>query len=217
MFFCLFAIFSVTPMWGQQEEQCQYLFPDFQNGRVVLKDGTTATAQLNYSLISNRFIFIDTADKNQIQELVDPSVIGNIIIGSRIFHLDPAGMAIETVQAERPMIFARYSGKSTDRGQESGYGGRSSTSSIKSISALHGSGMVYNLKGDDRWVVTGVDKEYQVERNGKMKRFSVLKQFLKIYPKQNEEAIKKFIDDNSIDFSSVEQVIELCNYAESLD
>jgi hypothetical protein len=217
MMLCLATICSVASLRGQQDGQQQYLFPEFQNSRVGFKDRTSTTAQINYSLVSNLFVFIDKADNDLIKELINTEEIGYILIGSRTFQIGPQGEAIEVVQSQNPIILARYTGKAIDRGQESGYGGRSQTAAIKSVSSMQTGGRVYSLKGDDRWIVSGVDKEYRVEREGKMKKFSNLNQFLKLYPKQNKVAIEKFASGNSIDFDSVEQVIELCNYAESLE
>jgi hypothetical protein len=213
----LLVLLSSTSAWAQQEGQQQYLFDEFQNGRVAFKNGITATSRLNYSLISNLFVFIDTDDEDQIKEIANVESIGTITVGSRMFQVSPTGEAIEMVQFQNPIVLACYTGESTDRGQTTAYGGRSQTAAIRSVGSLHSGGRAYNLRGDDRWVVTGIDKEYQVERGGRMRTFSVLNQFLKIYPKQNREAIERFAVDNAVDFNSVEKVVELCNYAESLD
>ncbi len=151
------------------------------------------------------------------KELGEITQLDSITIGGRVFTVTRRGEASEKVQYENPVIFVEYTGKSKDRGQRSTYGGRSQIASIKSVSQIRSYGNTYDLVGDDRWIVTGVYKTYRVEREGKMKKFSNLRQFLKIYPSQHTEAIKEFIDSNAIAFDSVEQVIKLCNYAEYLD
>jgi hypothetical protein len=216
----LTTIASVISASGQEvaREQQQYLFPEFQDARVVLKNGTSGNTKLNYSLVTNRFVFIDAADNNLIKEFSNPSQIGTITIGNRTFQPAPGGEAIEIVQFERPAIFVQYTGKSTDRGTKSAYGGRSNTSSIQSLDRIAGSGAIYRLEGDDRFIITGVDKIYQIGvGNNRMKSFVTLKQLQKIFPKKLTPAIEEYAVEKSIDFNSVEQVVDLCNYAVSLN
>lgn len=199
-----------------EEKALQYLFPEFQNGQVIFKDGRNFIVSLNFSLISNRFVFIDTHDDNIIKEFAQPEEIGIVKVGERIFQLNSKGEAMEVVRMENPRVLAQYKGKVTDRGKKSAYGGRSQTSAIESISSFQSGGISYKIEGDDRWIVTGIDKKYQVERDKKMKNFTTAKQFIKLYPKQHATAIEDYINTNHTDFDSVEQVIALCIYADSL-
>ncbi len=211
----LFLLFSAGMSWGQEKE-LPYLYPEFQNGRVVHKNGDVFDVQLNYSLISNTFIFIDTNDNNIEKEIDETEKISYITVGEHLFLINNQNETVEVVQYENPKVFVLYDGKLFDRGSETGYGGRVDTPAASSLSSHEVGGRSFQLKSD-RWVISGMDKEYQVEREGRMKRFANLKQFLKIYPRQNSAAIEAFIVDNAVDFDSVEQVIALCNYAESLD
>lgn len=212
----LLCIFCTATAWGE-EKQTQYLFPEFEHGQVLYKDGRTYNVPLNFSLVSNRFVFIDTSDDNTIKEFGEPGLIGSVKTGGRVFQINGKGEASEILQTENPVIMVEYKGKIVDRGRKGAYGGRSQTSSIDAYSSFQSGGLTYKLAGDDRWIINGVEKKYQVEYKGKMKRFSTEKQFLKIYPKQQSTAIREFIHNKSIDFTSVEQVMDLCNYAHSLD
>lgn len=212
---CLFCILGGITAVAQEGEK-QYLFPEFQKGQVLYKDGRVFNVDINYSLISNRFVFIDTHDENIIKEFGELDKVGVVKTGERIFTVSKKGEAGEIVQ-EKPRIIAEYRGKVTDQGKKAAYGGRSQTSSIDAISSFQSGGLSYRLEGDDRWVVSGIDKKYQVEYKNKMRNFSTPKQFTKIYPKEQTAAIEEFIKTKKIDFNSVEQVIELCNYADSLN
>jgi len=206
---------GIAPAIAQKGEK-QYLFPEFQKGQVLYKDGRAYNVDINYSLISNRFVFIDTHDNNVIKEFGELDKVGVVKTADRIFQISKRGEAGEIVQ-EKPRVIAEYKGKVTDQGKKSAYGGRSQTSSIDAISSFQSGGQSYRLEGDDRWVVTGIDKKYQVEYKNKMKSFATPKQFTKIYPKEHTAAIEEFIKTKKIDFDSVEQVIDLCNYADALN
>jgi len=202
--------------WGE-EKQAQYLFPEFQDGQVLYRDGRVFKVQLNFSLVSNRFVFIDTFDDNSIKEFAEVNMIGSVKTGDRVFQVNSKGEASEILKLKDPIILVEYRGKIVDRGRKAAYGGRSQTSSIDSYSSFQSGGLSYKLEGDDRWIISGVEKKYQVEHKGKLKKFSTIKQFLKIYPKQHTAALEEFIKNKNISLESVEQVMDLCNYANSLD
>ncbi len=143
--------------------------------------------------------------------------MANITVAGRTFLIVGQGEACEVVQFEKPKILAEYRGKFTDRGGQAAYGGRSQLASSSSFSSFESEGLVYQLEGDDRWIITGIEITYQVENKGRMRTFSNMRQFLKIYPKDYAAAIEGYAVDNAVDFESVEQVVDLCNLASSLD
>lgn len=212
----LLCTFGITTVWGE-EEQAQYLFPEFENGQVLYRDGRVFNVQLNFSLVSNRFVFIDTFDENTIKEFAELDMVGSVKAGDRIFQISRRGEASEILQPENPLILVEYKGKIVDRGRKAAYGGRSQTSAVDSYSSFQSGGLTYKLKGDDRWIINGVEKKYRVEYKGKLKTFSTVKQFLNIYPKKQRPSLQEFIESKGIDFNSVEQVTGLCNYADSLN
>jgi hypothetical protein len=212
----LLYIFTAVTARGE-EKQTQYLFPEFENGQVLYRNGSVYNVQLNFSLVSNRFVFIDTSDKNTIKEFGQPDMIGSVKTGGRVFQINSKGEANEILQMENPVISVEYKGKIVDRGRKSAYGGRSQTSSIDSYTSIQSGGLSYKLEGDDRWIINGIEKKYQVEYKGKRNSFSTAKQFLKIYPKRQATVIQEFIKNKNINFNSVEQVTDLCNYADSLN
>jgi hypothetical protein len=75
---------------------------------------------------------------------------------------------------------------------------------------------MYERKDRERWVISGFERFYQVEKDNRMRHFSTIKQFLKIYPRGNRDAIEAFIEKNHIRLESPEQVVELCKFAASL-
>jgi hypothetical protein len=212
----LLCTFCIATAWGE-EEQAAYLFPEFENGQVLYKDGRVFNVQLNFSLVSNRFVFIDTFDDNTIKEFAELDLVGSVKTGNRVFRINSKGEASEILQMENPLISVEYKGKITDRGRQAAYGGRSQTSAVENYSSIQSGGVTYKLKGDDRWIINGVEKKYGVEYKGKSKTFTTVKQFLNIYPKNKRPALQEFIESKDIDFNSVEQVKALCNYAYSLN
>lgn len=200
---------------AQDENLSQYLFPEFEEAQVIYRNGRAYNVKVNYNLVGNRFLFIDTYDNDILKEFADVENVGVIKVGERLFMITNKGIVQESLQTTKPRILVEYKGKVKDLGQKAAYGGRSQTSAIESITTFNHSGMTYRLDNDPRYVISGVNKRYYVEKDKKMKSFTTVKQFTKIFSSHKAE-IEKYIKDNNIDFDSVEDVIILCNYADSL-
>ena len=88
------------------------------------------------------------------------------------------------------------------------FGGKTETASVDSYSNLiYGTG-----EYDKNTVLINIDYQFYVEKDKRLKQFSTKKQFLKLFSKQKKE-LKKYIDENNVDFGSIDQVVKLCNHA----
>lgn len=207
--FIILAILLVIPttLWSQEKKD-QYLFPDFTSSYIYYKDGRVFQVPTNYDLIQNEFIFIDK--DNIKKEFTDPSMIVSIKAGYRTFRIVSGDEAAEVVQNE-PLILVQYIGETRIK-KELSMGGKTETASVDSYTNTYTYGV-----GDDTRNTELIKIEYQfyIEKDKRLKRFSTEKQFLKLFPKQKEE-LKKYIDENKVDFNSIDQVVKLCNYAFTL-
>lgn len=95
------------------------------------------------------------------------------------------------------------------------YGGKTETASVGVISNLH-SGTGSSSLDTENITVTNINYRFYIEKNKRLKRFTTEKQFLKLFPKQKEE-LKKYIDESKVDFNSIEQVVQLCNHAFTIE
>lgn len=203
----LLALLLVIPTLWSQEKKGQYLFPDFTDSYIYYKDGRVFQVSTNYDLFKNKFFFIDK--DNEKKEFADPDMIVSIKVGDRTFRQLSNEEVAEVIQAE-PLILVQYLGETRIK-KELSMGGRTETASVDSYTNTYTYGV-----GDDTRNIELIRTEYQfyVEHK-RLKRFSTEKQFLKIFSKQREE-LKKYIDKNKVDFSSIEQVVILCNHAFSI-
>lgn len=190
-----------------QEENKAYLFPDFTEGYVYYKDGRVFSVPLNYDLLKQKFFFIDK-DKEK-KEFSEPNMITSIKIGERVFMPVPGKEVAEVIQLG-PTILVQYIGSKKVK-KALTYGGRTETASVDSYNNL-----IYSTGDYESSTFLGkIHHEFYIEKNKRLKKFSTEKQFLKIFPKQKEQ-LKQYIKENKIDFNSKEDVIKLCNYADSL-
>jgi hypothetical protein len=202
-------------MYAQEEQRDGLLFEKYQEGRIYYKDGRQFAALVNYDVYKRRFLFVDVNDDNKVKEFAEPQMVTLVKAGERTFIHNPGD--IKEVLQTQPLLLVEYRATLKDKGRNAGYGGRSSVAAISSYSGIQSEGGVYHkFDVENTYVVSeNLRKTYYIETDRKKKRFSTRKDFLKIYPKQ-QDALKNYIEDNDIDFDSVAQVIQLCNYAATL-
>lgn len=210
----IICLMAITGKSSAQEGKSEYLFNDFQKSLIYYKDGRVFSVKVNYNLARNAFMFIDENDNNNIKLFAEPDMVRTLKIDNRIFQLDSKGLAQEHLNQE-PYLAVTYRGKSRPEGKQVGYGGRSETASVDSYSSIQSGGHSYNLE-TEKIILADVEKRYTIKKNKKQKQFQSSKQFLKLYPKEQEETIKAYIKSNKINFDEPQQVLQLVKYAEAL-
>lgn len=210
-----FSLF-VIPVSLVEAEGSEYLFSEFKPALVISIDKRQYQAEVNYSFMYNEFVFRDVQDNNLIK-VFDPVMgIRSVKVDDRIFLIDENKTTKEILQ-DFPYIAVRYKGKKKLGGKNVGYGGKSETSAVDSYSHLYSKsgGPVIELKSNE-YELIGVDRTYEMDRNGKVKVFMFQSKFIKLYPKQIQKKLEVYINEQKIDFNSPAQVVVLYNYAESL-
>lgn len=210
---CLLSMVFTLSVHAQGGES-EYLFKDFQQSLVYYKDGRVFKVKLNYSLARNAFMFIDENDKNNVKLFAEPEMVRVLKIDNRTFQLTPKGLAQEHLNQD-PYLAVTYRGRSRPQGKQVGYGGRSETASVDSYSSIQSEGHIFKLE-TEKIIIADVQKRYTTKINGKEKAFETGKQFLKLYPKEQQETIQKYIKAQKTDFDDPQQVLELVKYAEAL-
>lgn len=194
--------FGLLDGWAQ-EKGSKYLFPEFTDSYVYYKDGRVFQVPTNYDLFGNKFIFIDK--DNEQKEFSEPNMILSIKVGTRTFIPTSGNEAAEIIQ-DNPRLLVQYIGDKRIK-KDLTFGGKSETASVDAYSNL-----IYGTGDNEKnTVLVKIDYQFYIEKNKRLKRFSTEKQFLKIFPKQKEQ-IKQYINENKVDFGSIEQVIKLCNF-----
>lgn len=204
----LIACFGLTKGYSQ-EGKGQYLFQEFSEGYVYYKDGRVFKVPLNYDLTKGKFYFIDK-DKEK-KEFSDPNMVTSVKVGERIFLPVSGNEAAEVIQSN-PNILVQYSGAKRIK-RDITFGGKTETASVDSYSNL-----IYStpdVVDESNVFVANLNYKYFVEKDGRMKKFSNAKQFIKIFSKRKGKVVR-YIEENKVDFDSIEQVVKLCNYAISL-
>lgn len=192
-------IFSVSIFAQNTLDNSSYLFDKFQDCLILYKDGRQFAAPINYDLVKRHYVFKD--QKQEEKEFSEPELIAMLRIGKRSF-LAGKQEAIEVIQFQ-PKFYVIYTGDTRRAPKKTSYGGTTQTASVDNYSRLSG------CIQDEQRIVTGVNKTYEISIGKKTKRFYNKRSFLKIFPKNQRIKWEQYIEDNKIDFKSVNQVFKL--------
>lgn len=194
-----------------QHNLSEYLFDDYKDATVHFKGNLKSNERVNYNLLNGKLYFIDKHD-NKIKVVSDIEKIAFIKVRDRNFLLDNDGL--KEVVSTLPLVYVKYNAKSRRKPSKAAYGGTSQVSSSANYTELRDGGSHAFLKNDDVEIFLHYN-EYWIEKDGKKKKFTQFKQFIKIYSGHKEQ-LEQYIKDNNINFEDAEAIVELCRYAENL-
>lgn len=196
----------------QTVEVFHYVFPEFKRGTVLMKDGTSHQALLNYNAASEEMIF----DQNGQKLAFAPATLNGldtVFIEDTKFVLLEGQKFAEVIHQNGYKLFVQHKCRISPPGKPAAYGGTSQTSSVTSYSSWMGSGRVYELKLPDDFKVNPY-KQYWLEREeGKRENFLSLRQIRRSYGKQRA-LFTKYTKENEVDFEDPESVATLIHYME---
>ena len=209
----MYAILLLTTMpvnaqTGTDGKLKQYLFPEFINGTLKMKNGSTRDLLLNYNTITEKFVF----NQNEtLFDLADTNPIDTIIIITRRF-VPVNTFFLEVLVDSTVALFVQNRSDLIESGSPSGYGSTSQTSSIKSYSSYASPGRMLNLELPSDYTVT-TEEVFWIRKGDEMTRFHNKRQLLKLFPEDGTE-IDRFIKTNRLKTNNREdliRIIQLCN------
>ncbi|WP_418894641.1 hypothetical protein [Limibacterium fermenti] len=189
-----------------------YVFPEFRQGTVLMKNGARNETLLNYNSLSEEIVFNNHGSLLAIGKQVLPQIDTVFIGDSRFVRIDQTFMEWIEVN-EDTRLLVEYKCKLIPPGKPAAYGGTSQTSSVESYSSWLADGRVYDLKLPDEYKVKPYTV-YRIGHGGEWKSFSSLNQLRKIY-KDKKEAIKAYTKQQKVDFDNPDEVVRLLHYVES--
>jgi hypothetical protein len=193
-------------------ETSHYLFPEFSQGVVLMKDGIRNEALLNYNSLTEEMVFDNNGEKR---------AIGNneLLLVDTVFIKDGKfvvlnGKFVELVHHSTWHLFVEHRCKAVETGKPAGYGGTSQTSAATSVSSLYSQGrVVYNLKLPDNFNVKPY-RIYLLKKNGEINKFANMRELKKLY-KDEKDLLKKYLKTNPVEFDDQEGIIQFIKYLES--
>ena len=216
LWFCVFMLCCFNSLFAQEEEIGNgLLFPQFEKGVVVFKNGIRSSASFNYNMLQQEMLFQD-AD-SIIMAISNPSEILVVIIGERrFFPTSTKCIFYEEIEAGTGSFFIQRKATELSEGKPAGYGGYSQTSAITSYGTLSGSntGQVYKLNTNEKFRIKN-EYMFYLRSGNSYKKFNSANTLGKLF-KGQESKIKEFAKEHSIDFFDPTDVAQIVEYGFSL-
>jgi hypothetical protein len=212
-FLALF-LFSISSELSGQTDPAkpfpQLLFPSFTRGVIIFKSGKTNSALLNYNTVDEEMVFNQSGVYMVLEK---PEEIDTIFMQNRKFvHIEKA--FYEIVINGPVSIYIQHKSRYAPVGSNTAYGLTSQTNGPTGVLTAQSGNQIRSIELPPNVTVSPATV-YWVKRNNKMNRFTTERQFLKIFP-ENENEIKEFIKNSKLDLKSREDLIKLGNFCNSL-
>lgn len=189
-----------------------YLFKEFTQGSVALKNRTFVKTTFNYDTLHDKLLYMDG---DQIMELSDYSDVQSVFIGERMFI--PQGRSLYEVVdlGESPSkLLIKWHQKKNPLGKKGAYDQVNHATNAVSIDPEYYS-ISLKERGGEEVFDTVVENSYGILTQGKFKKFNDRRSFLKQFPDHKAD-IENYIDGNHLLFNRPDDVIAIARYAVQL-
>lgn len=209
----LSALFFITDLkvqaqTGTDNLSSHYVLPDFVVGKVIMKDGRTEYANMDYNKLTEEMIF----EKDGVMLALDSLVtIDTVNIDSRLFV--PHGKIFLEVLVIGPVsLYMQHKSNILIAGNPSGYGGTSETGASRNLSSLTSTGRAYKLTLPSDYHTTEASK-FWLRKGDTFYKANNSAQIKKIFPEKSRE-INAFIKQKKLDLTKSPDMVTLvlkCN------
>jgi hypothetical protein len=200
----------VSAQQGNGNPFPQLLFPTFIKSVVLMKSGTTSTADFNYNMVDEEMLFAENGVYKVPQK---PQDIDTIYIQNRKF-VGVENAFYEVIVKGKADFFIQHKSKYTSVGTATAYGMTSQTNAPTTVNIARSGNQVRSLDLPDNVQVVNA-KAYWARVNGEMIKFTSQKQFLKIFPAYESE-LKGYIKNNKLDIDVQSDLIKLGKYCNEI-
>ena len=213
IFFLSIFCLCFTVSYSQKVEVIisHYLFPQFTEGTVLMKDGKRNTIPLNFNSLTEEMVFKGSSKvlaivKGEI-ELVD-----TVYIKERKFVVS-GDKFVELLYKKGCELYAEHKCSVVAPGKPGPFGTTSQTSSTTTVSSLYAGGSVYALSLPDGYT-TRPYIYYWIKKNGELNKFVNIRQLQKFY-QDKKDLYKAWDKEHEVKFNDQESIANLVKYLET--
>lgn len=193
-----------------------FLFPQFKDGIVIMKDGNKFTTLLNYNMVDEKMV---TEVDGIYRYSKNPKNIERIYLENRMF-IPIGNVFYEILASGNASFFLQNKSIFTPRGSDVGYGSKSRSTGPTKMQRYEITSVVYQY-GEVAYIdlPENVDvtptSVYWVSVGDKLESFETVKQLVKLFP-EYETQIKEYIKKENIKIKDREDVIKLGIYCNEI-
>lgn len=211
--FLLFLLLISTSLHAQETiNLSHYVFPDFQPGVVLLKNGVRNNAKLNYNAASEEMVFDENGKLLAIGDAILPQIDTVFVSNEKFIRVNNKFVKI-IIDEPGNDLFIEYKCRLIPSGKPAAYGGTSQTSSTTSYSSIMSDGKVYSLKLPDDYKVKPYNV-YWLNRDGKLQSFSNISQLKRIY-RDKKKLIDDYLKKNDVKINDEKSIRDAITYLEN--
>jgi len=207
----------VSPgMSGQVEMENpipHFLFPDFRKGVIIMKEGSSVPAMLNYNMLEERMV---TEFNGSYRYARDPDLIDTVYIEDRIF-VPVNRIFYEILSSGEITFYIQNRVTFVPEGQEVGYGRTSQTVGPTRYRRYETNplyGEVGHLEIPNKGELKPASV-FMVSRGDRLRRFTNARQLMKILPEFNQ-GIDQYTGSGEVNFKSAADIAALGDYLNGL-
>lgn len=186
-----------------------YVFPQFEKGLVIFKDGTRSEAFLNICTLNQNLLFIDEASKGDTLAVVNVNDVSSVHFDKRTFVRWNSAYFLEVFNPTKEVSVALGRTLKLKQPKKEGLYGTNAnnTAGVYSVTRFYDDfGKKWSLKQDIHfpWDYT----HYILLQKGDHFYPAIRKNIFKVFPDKTQ-LIEAYLKDNNINFSKVEDVQKL--------
>ncbi len=190
-----------------------YKYPAFQEGKVVFKDSSSASAKLNYHQLFGQVLFIN--QRGDTLALANPGTTSFIVIGTDSFHFHEKSFLQKLTHFPGNNLAVKQTIKFVGIEKAGPYGSYSSTSAANSNSTVTVDDQITQYIGLDENTLYNYKNEYYIsDRFNNFFRVSK-KSFFNLYSK-HEKVLKSYLKEEPVDFDERADLLRLIKFANTL-
>ena len=209
LIFSLIFISSYTQ--PENMEVTNYLFPEFTQGVILMKDGTKYDYMLNYNSLTEEMIFENNGKKMAVSKSEQRLIDTVYIKGRKFVALNDR--FLELIYHSKWDIYVEYKCDMNESGKPSGYGGSSRTTAIGTYSRIYSEGNVHELKLPDNYELEPYIN-YWIKKNGNLYSFANMRDLKKLY-KHKKDLFKAYVKKYDVKYDNQKSIVQLIEYLES--
>ncbi len=189
--------------------QERYRYPEFTEGRCILRNGTVNPGRYNYNFLTGEMEFLRYPDTLSISGKED---IDLITIAADTFYYHNG--YLELVRSGSPEVFLKKNIIIKEILKKGAFGVVHRGSSFESYTGVDPRGLSYNRIQNEDMVLQNAVFWFFSTHAGVFLRFS-RKNVFDAFP-DNKDSIKEYLKSNNIDLESREDILKLAGFLEDL-
>lgn len=214
--FYLLTLFLLTSFSGYAQTAAgstTFIFEAFTQGTVRFKNKAPAQALLNYDMFQQQMMFRQGEHMMILQELY---TIDTVIIEERKF-IPQGNVFLEKIETGSGDLYVEWKLSELSKLKDGGFGlvshgGATDAINVSLTQTTGKAGTVQNYELNYKY-----NNLYYLPKGKKLQKFSTVKGFIKLFPKEHAGAIQKYASDNKINIQHVNDVLSLIEFAHKIN